>query len=703
MPLKGPALLVSNHVSFVDAFMVGGALPRLVRFMLHRDYYDRKGMTWFFRLMHSIPVSATNRREIVQALKHARNELDKGQVVCIFAEGSISRTGRVMPFKRGFEKIVEGTNIPIIPVHLDQLWGSIFSFKDGRFFWKWPKQLSYPVTVSFGAPLSANTPVHAVRNAVLELESEAFAHRPSAADLLHTRFIRTAKRRWFSFCMADTTGTELTYGKTLVGSLLLSNWVTQHCGSDSMVGVLLPASVGGSLANIAIFLAGKVPVNLNFTAGRDAMASSVQQCGIKTIMTSRVFLSKANLEPMDGMVYLEELRKDFTPMKKLAVALKSAALPASWLERRYLKSRKANDLATVIFSSGSTGAPKGVMLSHHNVVSNIEGIRQVFHLTPDDRIMGVLPLFHSFGFTGTLWLPLLAGFGVVYHPNPTDAKTIGETVQKYRATLLISTPTFYAGYQRRCSKEEFASLRYLIAGAEKLREQIAKGYEEKFGLTILEGYGCTELAPVVSVNVPDVLEGKEKQVGHKPGSVGHPIPGVIVKVVEPDSERPMAPGEEGLLLVKGPNLMLGYLGQEQLTDQSLRHGWYVTGDIAAVDEDGFIKITDRISRFSKIGGEMVPHMRIEEVINAALGSAASVVTALPDEQRGEKLVAFYAQNGMPKEELWEKLNQSELPKLWIPKRENLYMIDSLPLLGSGKVDLKTVKAMALERTRNSLS
>ncbi|MGH7798408.1 MAG: acyl-[ACP]--phospholipid O-acyltransferase [Candidatus Binatia bacterium] len=701
MPLKGPALLVSNHVSFVDAFMVGGALPRLVRFMLHREFYDLKGMTWFFRLMHAIPVSATNRREIVQSLKHARNELDKGHVVCIFAEGSISRTGRVLPFKRGFEKIVEGTNISIIPVHLDQLWGSIFSFKDGRFFWKWPKQLSYPVTVSFGPPLPADSPVHAVRNAVLELESEAFAHRQSAADLLHTRFIQTAKRRWFSFCMADTTGTELTYGKTLIGSLLLSNWVRQHCGSDAMVGVMLPASVGGSLANIAIFLAGKVPVNLNFTAGRDAMASAVAQCGIQTIVTSRVFLSKANLETIDGMVYLEELRKGFTPMKKLAAALQSLALPSSWLARRYVKGQKANDLATVIFSSGSTGAPKGIMLSHYNVVSNIEGIRQVFQLTTDDRIMGVLPLFHSFGFTGTLWLPLLGGFGVVYHPNPTDAKTIGETVQKYRATLLISTPTFYGGYQRRCSKEEFASLRYLIAGAEKLREQIAKGYEEKFALTILEGYGCTELAPVVSVNVPDVLDGKEKQTGHKPGTVGQPIPGVAVKVVDPDSEGPMAPGEEGLLLVKGPNLMLGYLGQEQLTGQSLRHGWYVTGDIAAVDEDGFIKITDRISRFSKIGGEMVPHMKIEEVINQALGSADSVVTALPDEQRGEKLIAFYAQNGMTKEELWEKLNESELPKLWLPKRENLYMIDSLPLLGSGKVDLKTIKAMALERTRTS--
>ena len=703
MPLHGPALLVSNHVSFVDAFMVGGAVPRLVRFMLHRDYYDNRWLNWLFRLMHAIPVSATNRRDIVQALRHARNELDKGHVVCIFAEGAISRAGRIQPFKRGFEKIVEGTNVPIIPVHLDQLWGSIFSFEGGRFFCKWPRQISYPVTVSFSAPLSPNAPAHEVRNAVLELESNAFAHRRSANDLLHTRFIRTAKRRWFSFCMADTTGTELTYGKTLIGGLLLSSWVRRYCGGDSMVGVLLPASVGGSLANIAIYLAGKIPVNLNFTAGRDAMGSAVEQCGIKTILTSRVFLSKANLEKMDGMVYLEDLRKDFTPVKKLAAALKAFALPSRWLARRYVQSQKAGDLATVIFSSGSTGAPKGVMLSHYNVVSNIEGIRQVFRLTADDRIMGVLPLFHSFGFTGTLWLPLLAGFGVVYHPNPTDAKTIGETVLKYRATLLISTPTFYAGYQRRCSKEEFASLRYLIAGAEKLREQIARGYEEKFGLTILEGYGCTELAPVVSVNVPDVLDGKEKQVGHQPGTVGRPIPGVIVKVIDPDSERPLALGEAGLLLAKGPNLMLGYLHQPELTAQAMRDGWYVTGDIAAVDEDGFIKITDRISRFSKIGGEMVPHMKIEEVINQALGSAASVVTALPDEQRGEKLVAFYAQNGMSREELWEKLNQSELPKLWIPKREHLYMIDSLPLLGSGKVDLKAIKSMALERTRTSVS
>jgi acyl-[acyl-carrier-protein]-phospholipid O-acyltransferase / long-chain-fatty-acid--[acyl-carrier-protein] ligase len=453
--------------------------------------------------------------------------------------------------------------------------------------------------------------------------------------------------------------------------------------------------------NIAILLAGKVPVNLNFTAGSESMASAVAQCKITTIVTSRVFLGKANLETLEGMVFLEEIRKTFGALDK-TLGMLTALLPARWLKRRYAKSQRPKDLATVIFSSGSTGAPKGVMLSHHNIVANVEGIAQVIQFTPNDRIMGVLPLFHSFGFTGTLWLPLLVGFGVVYHPNPTDAKTIGETVKKYQASLLISTSTFYAGYLRRCTKEEFASLRYLIAGAEKLREQVTKGYQEKFGLTIMEGYGCTELAPVVSVNIPDVREGNEKQIGNKPGTVGHPIPGVTVKVVDPETEKPLVHGEEGLLLVKGPNLMLGYLEQPHLTDQAMRGGWYVTGDIASVDEDGFIRITDRLSRFSKIGGEMVPHMKIEEVINGVLGSPASVVTAIPDEQRGEKLIAFYAQNGIKKDELWEKLNRSELPKLWIPKRENLHLIDSIPVLGSGKVDLKKVKAMALEQTQKAV-
>jgi acyl-[acyl-carrier-protein]-phospholipid O-acyltransferase / long-chain-fatty-acid--[acyl-carrier-protein] ligase len=696
IPRHGPALLVSNHASFADSFMIGASLPRFVHFMLLRDYYDNRWLHWLFRLMHAIPVSATNRRDIVESIKRARGELAKGNVVCIFAEGTISRTGRVLPFKRGFEKIVEGTDAPIIPVHLDGLWGSIFSFQGGRFFWKWPKKILDPVTVSFSAPMPAGATVQDVRNAVLELESAAYALRPGARDLLHTRFIRTAKRRWFSFCMADTTGVELNYGKALIGAFVLARWFKKNCPQQSMIGIVLPATVAGSLVNIATLFAAKIPVNLNFTAGAEFMTSAAAQCRIKTIITSRLFLSKANLEPIEGMVFLEDIRKTFGVGDKLSALLK-ALLPAGWLSRRLEKTQKAEDLATVIFSSGSTGAPKGVMLSHRNIIANVDAISQVIQFNRDDRIMGVLPLFHSFGFTGTLWLPALVGFGALYHPNPTDAKTIGETIQKYRGTLLISTPTFYAGYLRRCTQEEFASLRYVIAGAEKLRAPIAKAYQEKYGLTILEGYGCTELAPVVSVNLPDVAHDRENQIGHKPGTVGHPIPGVIVKVIDPESEKPLSLDEAGLLLVKGPNVMLGYLNQPELTAQAMRDGWYVTGDIAAVDEDGFILITDRISRFSKIGGEMVPHIKIEEVINEILGSAASAVTALPDEQRGERLVAFYVGNGITKEEIWNKLNQTDLPKLWIPKRNDLHPIDSLPVLGSGKVDLKKIKALAQER------
>ena len=697
IPERGPALLISNHVSFADALLIGASVQRFVRFMLHRDYYDSRWLNWFFRLMKSIPVSATNRRDIVGSIRRARAELEAGHVVCIFAEGAISRTGHLLPFKRGFEKIVDELDVPIVPVHLDQLWGSIFSFSDGRFFWKWPKRVPYPVTVSFGSPLPPTTDVQTLRHAVLELESEATQHRPSAGDLLHTKFIRTAKRRWFSFCLADTTGMQLSFGKVLIGSLLFAHWLQKHCAKESMVGILIPASVGGALANIAVLLAGKIPVNLNFTAGREAMSSSIQQCGIATILTSRVFLSKINIDHAPGMVFLEDISKTFSPLQKLLTTLSAILLPRQVLERRYRRKQKPEDLATVIFSSGSTGIPKGVMLSHRNIVSNIESTCQVIQFEPGDRIMGVLPLFHSFGFAVTLWLPLIEGLGAVYHPNPMDAKTIGETARKYKATLLISTPTFYTSYIRRCSAEEFASLRYAIAGAEKLREQIAKSFKDKFGLDLLEGYGCTELSPVVSVNLPDVIDGKERQVGNKPGTVGHPIPAVVVKVVDPDTGRPLPCGQEGMLLVKGPNRMLGYLGQPELTEQAMRDGWYVTGDIASVDEDGFIRITDRMSRFSKIGGEVVPHTKIEEVINGILGSAASVVTSIPDEQKGEKLIAFYTQNGTTSDELWEKLNRSDLPKLWIPKRENFFLIDAIPVLGSGKVDLKNVKRLALEK------
>jgi acyl-[acyl-carrier-protein]-phospholipid O-acyltransferase/long-chain-fatty-acid--[acyl-carrier-protein] ligase len=343
------------------------------------------------------------------------------------------------------------------------------------------------------------------------------------------------------------------------------------------------------------------------------------------------------------------------------------------------------------------------MLSHHNILSNVEAIAQLFWVTGQDRMMGVLPFFHSFGFTGTLMFPLIAGFGVVYHTNPMDAKTIGELVSKYRATILISTPTFSVGYVRRCSAQEFSSLRYAIVGAEKLREPIAKTFKEKFGLDLLEGYGCTEMGPVVAVNIPDVQDGRERQTGYRPGTVGHPVPGVAAKVVDPETGKARTPGEEGLLLVKGPSRMMGYWGQPEKTAEALQDGWYVTGDIASMDDDGFISITDRVSRFSKIGGEMVPHVKVEETIHEILGDQSCVVTSTSDQQKGERLVVFYTHKEIAPDELWNRLNQSRLPKIWVPKRESLHLVETIPLLGTGKVDLKKLKTMAIEKDSSGRS
>jgi acyl-[acyl-carrier-protein]-phospholipid O-acyltransferase/long-chain-fatty-acid--[acyl-carrier-protein] ligase len=398
------------------------------------------------------------------------------------------------------------------------------------------------------------------------------------------------------------------------------------------------------------------------------------------------------------MIFIEEILMQVSFAEKIAQAIPALLLPQRIYRRAVLRDNtQRDDVATVIFSSGSTAEPKGVTLSHGNISSNIESLYELFQLDKKDAVLGALPFFHSFGYTGTLWLPLLSGIRAVYHPNPMDAATIGELIQKERITLMMSTPTFLLGYIRKCSKEQFATLRYIVVGAEKLKERIAQSFFEKFEKMPLEGYGCTELSPVAIMNVPDFRDSAVSQVGHKPGTVGHPLPGVAVRVVDPDSFQPLSPEEEGLLLVKGPNVMRGYFNDEKKTAEVMHEGWYITGDIAKLDDDGFVTITDRLSRFSKIAGEMVPHVKIEEAIHRVLGEheTVCVVTAVPDEKKGEKLVVLTAKN-MDAADVTRRLAESGLPNLWIPKKENFHTIDALPYLGSGKLDLKSVKQLALQ-------
>jgi len=693
VPSRGPALLVCNHLSHVDGALVGACIQRFVRFLVYKPYYEHWAMNPLLRMLSAIPVSSG--REAVAAIAAARTELEQGHVVCIFAEGAISRTGNLLPFKRGLERIVEGLDVPIVPVYLDRVWGSVFSFKGGRFLWKWPARLPYPVTVSFGAPLPPTTPAAEVRVALMAVGAHATSMRRGPRDVLGREFIASAKRHWGAFCVADSGTAPLTYGRTLTAVLLLSRWLRRNATAEPNVGVLLPASVGGSLANLAIAVAGKASVNLNFTAGAGAMSSAIERCGIKSILTSRKFLAKAEIAPLDGMVFLEDVVASFSPSAKAAMLVVAYVTPAWLLSRVHAANGTGQSLATIVFSSGSTGVPKGVMLSHANILANVDAVAQVFHLRSDDVMIGVLPFFHSFGFSITLWLPMIQGFGAAYHPNPMDGKTIGEIAEKYHGTILVSTPTFYASYIRKCRREQFARVRYALVGAEKLREPIAAAFQEKFGITLLEGYGCTEMAPVVAVNAPDFHEHGDRQQGSRAGTVGHPLPGVVAKVVDLDTGEGPLIGRDGLLLVNGPNRMLGYIGEPERTAEVLRDGWYATGDIACIDEAGFIRITDRVSRFSKIAGEMVPHMKLEEQIQALLDAQwTCVVTAVPDAARGERLVAFYTDPELPASELWERLCRTDLPRLWIPKREDLRFVDTIPSLGTGKVDLRAVRQLA---------
>jgi acyl-[acyl-carrier-protein]-phospholipid O-acyltransferase/long-chain-fatty-acid--[acyl-carrier-protein] ligase len=681
----------------MDGFLVGwAARHRHVRFMVWRPYYEHWAFRGLLRALRTIPVDLRGPRAMTAAIQSARRELEAGHVVCIFAEGSVTRTGNLLPFKRGMEKIAEGLDVPVIPVHLDRVWHSIFSFAGGQFLGKTPRRWPYLVTVSFGAPLASTktkpASAWAARQAVEELGSEAAELTRERGATLPARFVRLARSHWNKFAMADSTGRELTYGRALTAALLLAAEIRRRADSQRMIGLLLPATVGGALANLGVSLAGKVPVNLNFTGGKEAMEYAAAQCEIRTVITSKVFLAKAKLEAPEGSVYLEDIMASLTKAQKIFALIKARIAPSSWLTPK----GDPDSLATVIFSSGSTGVPKGIMLSHFNLATNVDAVLQLFSLDERDRIIGVLPLFHSFGFMATIWLPLFAGAGVVYHPNPTDAKVIGELIHKYKGTFLLSTPTFCGTYMRKCTREQFASLRFVVVGAEKLREPLRKEFEETFGIDLMEGYGMTEMSPVVAVNTPDFREGKEIQIGTKHGTVGLPIPGVAVRIVDPDTMQPLPPGQEGMLLVKGPNRMLGYLNQPERTAQVLHDGWYITGDMAKVDEDGFLAITDRLSRFSKVGGEMVPHLLVEELISKACGDAPCAVTGLPDERKGERLAVLYTDPTITPEELWHRLSKTDLPKLWLPKLENIHHVDELPLLGTGKLDLRGVRTRALE-------
>ncbi|MBP89220.1 MAG: acyl-[ACP]--phospholipid O-acyltransferase [Planctomycetaceae bacterium] len=699
LPETGGALLVPNHTSWIDAILLLLTSSRPIRIIAYAGNFEGRWMQWLAKLWGAILLTQ-NPKAIVRELKKATAALNNGELVCIFPEGAITRSGQLQPFEPGMMKILKGTDAPVVPVYLDGLWGSIFSFDRGKFFWKWPKKWPYPISIHFGESISNPGDVHHVRRVVQDLGAHAVQDRSNQSAELIQAFIRRCKARCCRAKIADSTGTEMTGGQLLTRTLVLRRLLRRHvlAEDEQHVGLLLPPSAGGLVANMALAIDRRVSVNLNYTVSSDVLNACIKHAGIKHILTSKKFMEKMNFDLDTELVYLEDFKDKPTMGDKLGCALAAYLMPAGMLAKS-LRAQDVNaaDVLTIIFTSGSTGTPKGVMLTHANVASQVDAIEQVVKLTPKDVLIGILPFFHSLGFTVTLWAVMSLDIKGAYHFNPLDAKQVGKLCKKHGGTLLLTTPTFLRSYIRRCEKEDLETLQVVVAGAEKLPSDLCDKFEEKFGVRPVEGYGATELSPLVSVNIPP-SRSAGVVTDCKEGTVGQPVPGVSAKVVDLDTNEELGANEPGMLMITGPNVMKGYLGREDLTVEVIKDGWYVTGDVALIDDEGFVQITGRESRFSKIGGEMVPHILIEEALNKLLDTEELkvAVTAVPDAKKGERLIVIRTKLDKTIDDLRKGLSAAGLPNIFIPSADSFHEVDELPVLGTGKLDLKGIKQLAMD-------
>jgi len=529
------------------------------------------------------------------------------------------------------------------------------------------------------------------------------ARDPDAAVVLQRRLLRACRAAAGRLKMADSLGTRLT-GRDLLIRILVARRVLDRvlAPDEKRVGVLLPPTAGAAIVNAALSLSGRVAVNLNYTSAQPILDVCIERAGLKHVISSPLFLARVKLAVGDRLLDAGELKQRATGLDKLQAFLQATVVPVPLLERALgLHRLRPEDPLTVIFTSGSTGDPKGVVLSEENVCSNVRAIDQLLHLSPADVALGVLPFFHSYGYTTTLWTPLVLDPAVVYHTDPRDAQVVGRLAREYHATILMATPTFLRIYVRRTPAEDFASLEAVFGAAEKLPKEVSDAFEQKFGVRPSEAYGATELSPLVAANVPPSRHVPGRPVDAREGTVGQPIAGSRAKITDRDGEQELPLGEEGLLWITGPNVMQGYLDRPDLTAGVVKDGWYCTGDIARLDAEGFITITGRESRFSKIGGEMVPHLSVEEAVNEALGAAdgelLAVVTAVPDRAKGERLVVFHLPTEREPRGVVASLRERSLPNLWIPSPECFTEIAEIPVLGTGKLDLRRLTDMAREQ------
>jgi acyl-[acyl-carrier-protein]-phospholipid O-acyltransferase/long-chain-fatty-acid--[acyl-carrier-protein] ligase len=524
---------------------------------------------------------------------------------------------------------------------------------------------------------------------------------------LGEHWVKTCKQPGNPVILVDTLGANLKAKTALTGTLLLAKRIARTCPEQN-VGLLLPTTAGGLIAGMAVMVLGKTLVTLNYTAPIDTVISCIEQAGLNTVFTSHRFLDKLktrgiDLEPLrdkTNLVMLEDLQASISTPEKLLTLLQCKLMPVSWLLKKYCTIPNTDSTAVILFSSGSEGEPKGVMLSHRNILANVKQVAKILDANPDDVILANLPIFHSFGLTACQFLPLLERIKVVCHIDPTDVIANARAIREHRATVLFGTSSFFRLYNRnpKVTSDDLASLRLTVAGAERLQPEISVAFRKRFNLNMHEGYGCTELSPVACVNTPfPNLESLHLKDNNKPGTVGKPIPGTRVRIADPESLQELPLGTAGMIMVAGPQVMQGYLNNTAQTSKVIQkidgHRWYVTGDKGSLDEDGFLTVHDRYARFAKISGEMIGLGKVEEVLRKVIDNEDVDILAIniPDHKKGEMIVIL-STHDLDEQALRSKLHAGGLINLALPAA--YITVESIPKLGSGKADFATAKEVA---------
>lgn len=562
--------------------------------------------------------------------------------------------------------------------------------------------------ISFGNLIHAeNSSLPTFQQALLETFQEAYSTRSILKSSLAAILLHGLKKHSNTTNLIDgSDDSQLPFSKILPAAIALSKFIKTETDKPR-VAIVLPPGKGGLIANLAVIFAGKIPVNLNFTASHDAIKSSIRQADVDRFITADPFVRKVSSFPWPPNRDLIFIERTLPEIKKSIVkwAIATKILPASVLTTLLrLNKRKNNDEAILLFTSGSSGEPKGVPLTHRNLLANVTQFGSRLDLRQNSSILGCLPLFHSFGCTVTLWYPVIEGVNLVTYPSPLETKRLAELISLHQINVLLATPTFLRGYMKRIEPAQLAALQLVVTGAEKLPQNLADAFEKKFNIRPMEGYGLTETSPATNVNLPNPPADSDSHnlPASLNGSVGQLLPGIALKLIDPATEQPVPLNQPGIIILKGPNIFPGYLNDPKKTEPVLTSdGWFKTGDVGLLDSHGFLHIQGRISRFSKIAGEMVPHETIEAAVNQVLNLDSETerkiaIVGIPDEQKGEAIVLLSTIAGQALEQecidLRYKLLDHGLTSLWCPRL--IIPVSEIPLLASGKLDIKSCQQLA---------